>query len=62
MLRHSFASDLADAGAALDKIQRLLGHSRPSSADPYVHSASSRISKAVDRVPTPRAPVDTVMP
>ena len=53
-LRHAFASNIADAGGALDEIQMLMGHRHPSSADPYIHPAASRLRAAVDRVPTPR--------
>ncbi|WP_410676893.1 tyrosine-type recombinase/integrase [Amycolatopsis sp. cmx-4-68] len=55
MLRHAFASDVADAGGSLDEIQKLLGHRRASSSDPYVHPAQHRLRAAVERVPTPRA-------
>jgi site-specific recombinase XerD len=55
MCRHAFASNLADSGALLDEIQRLMGHASPSSAAPYLHPSPSRLRAAVDRVPTPRA-------
>jgi len=55
MCRHSFGSNLADSGALLDEIQRLMGHASPASADPYLHPNTSRLRDAVDRVPTPRA-------
>jgi integrase/recombinase XerD len=55
MLRHAFASDVADAGGSVDEIQKLLGHRRASSSDPYVHPAQHRLRAAVERVPTPRA-------
>lgn len=60
MCRHAFASNLADSGALLDEIQRLMGHSSPSSAEPYLHPSASRLRAAVDRVPTPRAFVEGV--
>lgn len=53
--RHAFASNLADSGALLDEIQRLMGHTSPSSSQPYLHPSASRLRAAVDRVPTPRA-------
>ncbi|MFI1913126.1 tyrosine-type recombinase/integrase [Nocardia sp. NPDC020380] len=53
--RHAFASNLADSGAALDEIQKLMGHVSPSSAEPYMHPSRERLRAAVDRVPTPRA-------
>ncbi|WP_242882628.1 tyrosine-type recombinase/integrase [Actinomadura litoris] len=54
MLRHAFASNVADAGGVLDEIQMLLGHRSPASCDPYLHAAASRLRAAVDRVPSPR--------
>ncbi|MEU4420993.1 tyrosine-type recombinase/integrase [Actinoplanes sp. NPDC024001] len=54
MCRHAFASNLADSGALLDEIQRLMGHASPSSAQPYFHPSASRLRAAVDRVPSPR--------
>jgi site-specific recombinase XerD len=61
MCRHAFASNLADAGALLDEIQRLMGPASPSSAAPYLHPSVSRLRAAVDRVPTPRALVEGVV-
>jgi len=61
MLRHSYASNIADAGGALDEIQTLLGHKRPSSAEPYLHPSAARLRAAVDRVGTPRGLVDEVL-
>jgi integrase/recombinase XerD len=58
MCRHAFGSNLADAGALLDEIQQLLGHTNPSSANPYLHPSPSRLRAAVERVPTPRALVE----
>lgn len=55
MCRHAFGSNLADSGALLDEIQRLLGHASVSSSQPYLHPSASRLRAAVDRVPTPRA-------
>jgi integrase len=55
MCRHAFASNLADSGAALDEIQRLLGHVSPSSSEPYLHPSAARLRIAVDRVPSPRS-------
>jgi integrase/recombinase XerD len=60
MCRHAFGSNLADSGALLDEIQRLMGHSSPSSSEPYLHPSASRLRAAVDRVPTPRRLVDGV--
>ena len=55
MCRHAFGSNLADSGALLDEIQRLMGHASPGSCQPYLHPDASRLRAAVDRVPTPRA-------
>lgn len=54
MCRHAFGSNLADSGAMLDEIQRLMGHVSPSSAQPYLHPSAARLRTAVERVPTPR--------
>ncbi|TCO55629.1 site-specific recombinase XerD [Actinocrispum wychmicini] len=60
MCRHAFGSNLADSGALLDEIQRLLGHANVSSSQPYLHPSASRLRAAVDRVPTPRALIEGV--
>jgi integrase/recombinase XerD len=52
--RHAFGSNLADAGALLDEIQRLLGHGSPSSSQVYLHPGQARLRAAVERVPLPR--------
>jgi site-specific recombinase XerD len=52
--RHAFGSNLAEAGALLDEIQGLLGHSSPSSSQVYIHPSASRLRAAVERVPLPR--------
>ncbi len=54
MLRHAMASNAADAGAALDEIQALLGHRSPYSCEPYLHPSRDRLRDAVARVPSPR--------
>jgi integrase/recombinase XerD len=56
--RHAFASNLADAGGALDEIQGLLGHLSAASAQPYLHPSANRLRSAVDRVPTPRSLIE----
>jgi integrase/recombinase XerD len=53
-LRHAFGSNLADAGAALDEIQDLLGHASVSSSQVYLHADPARLREAVERVPGPR--------
>jgi integrase/recombinase XerD len=60
MCRHAFASNLADSGALLDEIQRLMGHASVSSSQRYLHPSDSRLRAAVDRVPTPRALVEVL--
>ena len=52
--RHAFGSNLADAGAALDEIQGLLGHASASSSQVYLHPDRARLRAAVERVPLPR--------
>jgi site-specific recombinase XerD len=54
-LRHAFGSNLADAGATLDEIAELLGHRSMTSSQVYLHPDPSRLRRAVDAVPTPRA-------
>jgi site-specific recombinase XerD len=54
-MRHAFASNVLDAGGALDEVQELLGHASASSTQVYVHPAPQRLRQAVDRVPSPRA-------
>jgi site-specific recombinase XerD len=54
-LRHAFGSNLADAGAALDEIQELLGHAAAASSAVYLHPDPGRLRDAVERVPSPRA-------
>ncbi|RPE40413.1 site-specific recombinase XerD [Streptomyces sp. Ag109_O5-1] len=54
MLRHAFASNVADAGGVLDEVQALLGQSHPGSPRPYLHPAAGRLREAIERVPSPR--------
>jgi integrase/recombinase XerD len=53
-MRHAFASNVLDAGGALDEVQDLLGHASISSTQVYVHPDPSRLRAAVDAVPSPR--------
>jgi site-specific recombinase XerD len=55
MARHAFASNLMDAGASLDEVQRLLGHAATASAQVYVHPDPARLREAVEQVANPRA-------
>ena len=53
-LRHAFASNVLDAGGALDEVQDLLGHASIGSTQIYAHPATERLRRAVERVPSPR--------
>lgn len=53
-MRHAFASNVLDAGGALDEAQELLGHASPSSTQIYAHPDPVRLRAAVDAVPSPR--------
>jgi site-specific recombinase XerD len=50
MMRHSTGSELADAGAAIDVVQELLGHQSIISTQVYVHPSRARMRKAVEAV------------
>ena len=52
--RHAFGSNLAESGAMLDEIQRLLGHASPSSSQVYIHPSAASLRAAVERVALPR--------
>jgi len=49
-LRHSFASNVMDAGGTIDEVQQLLGHASISSSQVYLHPAPQRLRDAVERV------------
>src|SRR5450631_3641420 len=53
-MRHAFASNILDAGGAIDEAQELLGHSSISSTQVYTHPDPARLRAAVDAVPSPR--------
>ncbi len=53
-LRHAFASNVLDAGGAIDEAQELLGHASASSTQVYAHPDPARLRAAVDAVPSPR--------
>jgi integrase/recombinase XerD len=53
-LRHAFASNVLDAGGAIDEAQELLGHALASSTQVYAHPDPARLRAAVDAVPGPR--------
>jgi integrase len=50
-LRHSFVSELANAGIAPDVRQLLAGHSDESSHMVYTHQKLETLRKAVDSLP-----------
>ena len=52
--RHAFASNVLDAGGAIDEAQELLGHASVSSTQVYTHPDPARLRAAVDAVPSPR--------
>jgi integrase/recombinase XerD len=49
-LRHGFASNVLEAGGAVDEAQSLLGHSQVSSTQVYLHPSPERLRAAVERV------------
>jgi integrase/recombinase XerD len=53
-LWHAFASNVLDAGGAIDEAQELLGHALASSTQVYAHPDPARLRAAVDAVPGPR--------
>ena len=53
-LRHTFGSNVADAGGSADEIQDLMGDGSLSSTQVYLHPDPARLRAAVDRVPSPR--------
>jgi integrase len=54
-MRHAFASNVLDAGGALEAAQDLLGHASITSTQVYAHPDPARLRAAVDAVPSPRA-------
>jgi integrase/recombinase XerD len=52
-LRHGFASNVMDAGGAVDEAQELLGHARIGSTQMYLHPSPQRLRDAVERVAAP---------
>lgn len=54
MLRHGFATNIIAAGATLDELKDLLGHTSFTSSEVYVHPGRDRLRDAVERVGSPR--------
>lgn len=50
LLRHTYASELADAGVEALEIQQLLGHQSPTSTQIYTHALMSSMVNAVQRL------------
>src|SRR5271166_4504493 len=53
-LRHSYGSNVVDAGAGIDVVADLLGHAAVCSSQVYLHPDPARLRAAVDAVPSPR--------
>lgn len=51
-LRHTFATELMNAGAALPEIQAAMGHEDISTTQVYLMVDMSRVRAAIDRLPT----------
>jgi site-specific recombinase XerD len=58
MLRHSFATNVAEHGGTADVLKELLGHASISSSEVYLHPSPERLRTVVERVPAPRATRD----
>ena len=52
-LRHSFATNICRNGAPLPVAQRMLGHSRITTTELYVHSFDGRLEEFFDKYSTP---------
>lgn len=55
MLRHSFATNVAEHGGTADVLRELLGHAWISSSEVYLHPSPERLRAVVERVPGPRS-------
>ena len=58
MLRHSFATNVAEHGGTADVLKELLGHAWISSSEVYLHPSPERLRAVVERVRTPRTKGD----
>lgn len=54
MLRHSFATNVVEAGGTVDELAELMGHAWVSSSQVYLHPSPDRLREVVRRVPSPR--------
>jgi integrase/recombinase XerD len=54
MLRHSFATNVAEAGGTADELRELLGHAWVSSSQVHLHPSPERLRTVVERIPSPR--------
>jgi integrase len=52
LLRHTWASELLDAGVPAFTVQELLGHRRPTSTQVYTHALMETLTNAVSRLGT----------
>jgi integrase/recombinase XerD len=52
LLRHTFASELVDAGAPAFTVQELLGHRSPTSTQIYTHALMETLTAAVEKLST----------
>jgi site-specific recombinase XerD len=56
MLRHSFATNIAEHGGTADVLKELLGHAWISSSEIYLHPSPERLRAVVEQVPSTRRP------
>jgi integrase/recombinase XerD len=59
MTRHTYVTDLIDAGVDLHSAKELAGHSSTAITEAYVHSSRTRLSGAVEKLTTMRSARET---